>query len=185
MGLALDMLTFLCGGAVLLGQMYGGSAMASESRNPFEHGPFVQIAAFCERVLREADGVLSLIRVIDVVTHREGGADAPRDMPPFRFPLMLVLTLKAGRSRGRHEVTIVPELPSGETLPSTTATVQMEGEGRGVNFTSRIDMEFTIEGLHWFQIWFNDQILTRLPLQVRYSRLATGSAGLPPQPESS
>ena len=157
--------------------------MPEKLGNPFEHGPFVQVAAFCERVLRETDGVLSLIRIVDVITHKEGGENPPRDMPPFRFPLMLVLTLKARRTRGRHEISVIPELPSGETLSSTTATVQMEGEAQGINYTSKVDMEFTLEGLHWFQIWFDDYILTRLPLQVRYSRLATGSTSPPPQPE--
>ena len=61
--------------------------MPEKLGNPFEHGPFVQVAAFCERVLRETDGVLSLIRIVDVITHKEGGENPPRDMPPFRFPL--------------------------------------------------------------------------------------------------
>jgi len=31
-------------------------------------GPYVQVAAFCEQVLQERDGVHSLIRIIDTVT---------------------------------------------------------------------------------------------------------------------
>ena len=146
-----------------------------QSEKPFEQGPYIQVAAFCERVLREADGVISLIRVVDVVTHTERGPSPPRDMPTIRYPLTLVLTLKSGRTRGRHEVTITPELPSGETLPSTTITAQMEGEGRGVNVSSLIDIPYSMEGLYWFHIRFDDNILTRMPLQIRYSRLVSGS----------
>ena len=149
--------------------------MAKEDRNPFETGPYVQVAAFCEKVLREADGVVSLIRVIDVITHSERGANPPQEMPAIRYPLTLVLTLKAGTARGRHEVTLTPELPSGETLPSNTVTVQMEGEGRGVNFFSQIDIPYTLEGLYWFHVKFDEHVITRLPLQVRYSRTVTGS----------
>ena len=73
-----------------------------EGRSLFEYGPYVQIAAFCEKVLREGDGVLSLIRVVDVISHTERGADPPRDMPEMRYPLTLVITLKAGRTRDRE-----------------------------------------------------------------------------------
>ncbi len=67
--------------------------MTTQVRNPFERGPFVQIGGFCERILREADGVLSLIRVVDVVTHSEHRPDAPEEMPTFHYPLTLVLAL--------------------------------------------------------------------------------------------
>ena len=149
--------------------------MPEKHANPFEQGPYVQIAAFCERMLREADGVISLIRIVDTITHTERGHDPPQEMPELRYPLTLVITLKSGSARGRHEVTITPELPSGETLPSTTVTVQMEGEGRGNNIASRIDIPYTLEGLYWFNVKFDDNLITRLPLEVRYSRLATGS----------
>ena len=150
--------------------------MPEKHGNPFEQGPYVQIAAFCERMLREADGVVSLIRVIDTITHTEGGQNPPQEMPEVRYPLTLVITLKSGSARGRHEVTITPELPSGETLPSTTVTVQMEGEARGNSIVTRVDIPYTLEGLYWFNIRFGEELITRLPLQVRYSRHTTGSA---------
>lgn len=152
-----------------------------ESANPFEQGPYVQVAGFCERVLREADGVLSLIRVVDVVTHTERGPNPPRDMPEMRFPLTLVISLKPGRSRGRHDLQIIPEKPSGETLPSLSMSVQMEGDARGVNVISMIDIPYNMEGLYWFRILFDDDLLTKLPLQIRYSRLVSGSATQQPQ----
>ena len=150
--------------------------MATEVKNPFEYGPYVQVAALCEQVLREADGVLSLIRIIDVITHTERGADPPREMPTVRYPLTLVLALKSGSARGRHEITITPELPSGETMSATTITQQMEGEGRGSIIAAQMDIPYSLEGLYWFHIRFGDHLLTRLPLQVRYSRTATGPA---------
>ena len=148
--------------------------MAEELNSPFEYGPYIQVAALCERVLREADGVLSLIRVVDRITHTGRGPDAPVEMPEFRNPLTLVLALKSGRTRGRHEITITPELPSGETLQTVAMTVQMEGEGRGINIVSPMDIPYRLEGLYWFNVYFDGRILTRLPLEVRYSRVSTG-----------
>jgi hypothetical protein len=150
--------------------------MPVEARNPFERGPYVQIAAFCERVLREADGVVSLIRVVDVIAHTEQGPTPPEEMPEFHFPLFLVITLKSGTARGRHDITIIPEQPSGETLPPITLSVNMEGEGKGINITSRIDLPYKMEGLYWFNVQFDRQLITRLPLEVRYSRMVTGSS---------
>ena len=148
--------------------------MSEEQQNPFELGPYVQVAAFCERVLREADGVMSLVRVVDRIEHVERRPDAPRDMPEVHYPLTLVLALKSGKAKGRYEVTITPVQPSGEPMPSVTMTVQLEGENRGVNIVSPIDVPYRQEGLYWFNITFDGVILTRLPLEVRYSRLVTG-----------
>ena len=150
--------------------------MTTEMRNPFEWGPYVQTAVLCEKVLREADGVVSLIRVVDVITHTEQRPDAPVEMPVIHYPLYLMLTLKSGTAKGRHEITIIPEMPSGETLAPISVSVRMEGEGKGATITSRIDIPYKLEGLYWFTIKFDDKVLTRMPLEVRYSRLVTGHA---------
>lgn len=150
--------------------------MTKQYQHPFEQGPYVQVAALCERVLREADGVVSLIRIVDVITHTERGPNPPTDMPPVRYPLTLILTLKSGRAKGRHEIGITPELPSGETLPTHSVSVQMEGEGKGATIASQLDVPYTLEGLYWFKIRFDGELLTQVPLQVRYARLVAGSA---------
>ncbi|MDO8751316.1 MAG: hypothetical protein Q7K03_09280 [Dehalococcoidia bacterium] len=155
-------------------------ATQQPANNPFEYGPFVQVAAFCDRVLREADGVLSLIRVVDVINHTATGPNAPIDMPPVNYPLTLVLSLKSGKAKGRHEVTITPEMPSGETMPVASVSVRLEGEGKGYNIITQLNMQFKLEGLYWFIIRFDGELLTRLPLELRYARLVTGP-GQPPR----
>lgn len=154
--------------------------MATEIRNPFERGPYVQLATFCERILREADGVVSIIRVVDVITHAARGPTAPEEMPEFHYPLFLVINLRSGSTRGRHDVTIIPEQPSGETLPPISVSVNMEGEGKGVNIASQMDIPFKLEGLYWFNIQFDKQVITRIPLEVRYSRMVTGPSNPKP-----
>ncbi len=150
--------------------------MASEAKNIFERGPYIQLAAFCERVLREADGVLSLIRIVDVINHTERNPNPPEEMPEIHYPLYLVLSLKSGISRGRHNISITPEQPSGETLSPISLSVNMEGEGKGANIASRIDIPYKLEGLYWFIVQFDDQVITRISLEVRYSRMVTGPA---------
>lgn len=148
--------------------------MTTQVRNPFERGPYVQLALFCERVLREADGVISLIRIVDIITHPEHGPNPPEEMPEFHYPLNLVITLKSGTAKGRHNITITPEQPSGEPLNPITLSVNMGGENKGINVHSRIDIPYRIEGLYWFSVMFDNDVITRLPLEVRYSRVVTG-----------
>jgi len=145
-------------------------------RNPFERGPYLQLATFCERVLHEADGVISLIRIVDVINHVENRPDAPPEMPAIRFPLTLVLCLKSGTALGRHDISITPEKPSGETLETVTTSIRLEGEARGANIISRIDIPYEMEGLYWFHVRYDGELLTKIPLELRYSRTVTSGA---------
>lgn len=143
--------------------------------NPFAIGPYLQIAAFCEQVLEAKDGTMSLIRIIDTLTHTERGQNAPSEMPPVTWKMKLVLTLKAGRARGRHEVRITPVEPSGETKTPFVATVHFEAEDQGANLIIDMEFQFLLEGLYWFNIHFNEDLLTRVPFRIKYAQLSTGS----------
>ena len=143
----------------------------------FEQGPYIQMAGLCEQVIEDKTGVLSLIRVIDTITHTEARPDAPVDMLPVTYPMKMVLMLKSGRARGRHELKIIPELPSGEVKPPLTQSIQMEGEERGTNNIINMLFTFTMEGLYWFNIYLDDSLLTRIPLRIKYNRIVT-----PPTP---
>ncbi|MCX6010310.1 MAG: hypothetical protein NTW48_09860 [Chloroflexi bacterium] len=137
----------------------------------FEQGPYIQMAGLCDQVIEDKTGALSLIRIIDTVTHTEARPDAPEEMPAVTYPMKLVIMLKSGRARGRHELKTIPELPSGELKPPHKRSVQMEGEERGVNQIINMLFTFTMEGLYWFNVYFDDSLLTRIPLRVKYNRV--------------
>jgi len=139
----------------------------------FEQGPYVQMAGLCEQVIEDKTGALSLIRVIDTITHTEARPDAPPEMPPVTYPLKMVVMLRSGRARGRHELKIIPELPSGEAKSPLIRSIQMEGEERGVNNIINMLFTFTMEGLYWFNIYLDDSLLTRIPLRIKYNRVVT------------
>jgi len=134
------------------------------------------MAGLCEQVIEDKTGVLSLIRIIDTITHTEARPDAPLEMPQVTYPLKMVMMLKSGRARGRHELKIVPELPSGETKAPYVQSVQMEGEERGTNTIINMLFTFNAEGLHWFNVYFDDSLLTRIPLRIKYNRIITQQA---------
>ncbi len=139
----------------------------------FERGPYLTTATFCEQVLQETSGVLSLIRIVDRMIITASGPDAPEEMPPAQLNWTLVVTLKSGDAHGSHPVKIVPQLPSGETMSPTTLSVHFEGDNKGQNLISRINMPLQMPGIYWFQIYVDDQLLTKVPIEVIYSRIVT------------
>ena len=142
---------------------------------PFEGGPYVQVATFCERVLEEKDGVLSLIRVVDRITNTATSPGTPQTMQPFQHQLILVLALKTGQAQGGHNLRIVRELPSGIREESKAASFRIHFEGgpdRGQNLVLQMQIAFEQEGLYWFDVFLEEQLLTRLPLRVVYARIA-------------
>lgn len=141
-----------------------------------EQGPYIQMAGLCEQVIEDKTGALSLIRIVDTITHTEARPDAPAEMPPVTYPMKMVIMLKSGRARGRHELKIVPELPSGELKDPLIRSIQMEGEERGVNNIINMVFTFTMEGLYWFNLYLDDSLLTRIPLRVKYNRIVTKPA---------
>src|SRR4051794_23465688 len=113
-------------------------------------GPHLQIAVFCEKVIEDKEGVLSLIRIVDRVTQTATGPEPPDQMPPFILSnVFLVVTLKADKARGRYAVKIVPEDPSGRSLPEVETPIQLEGGQMGINLISPLQIPIELEGLYW------------------------------------
>jgi hypothetical protein len=137
---------------------------------PPPRGPWIATATLCERVLQESDGVLSLIRLIDRITHSAMGTNPPVEMPPFEVDFWAVISFRSDEARGRHSVAFRPEKPSGEQLAATEQPVLFEGEERGAVLVFNLKMTVDQEGLYWFDILLDDQQapLTRIPLRVIY-----------------
>lgn len=147
----------------------------------FEHGPYLSAALVCERVLQEKDGVNSLIRVIDRLTHTVAGPTVPEQMEPFPYAMTLVLMLKSGMAHGSFQVRLDIEPPSGVAKPGPSLPVFLEGGERGVNVVLQMNVQFAEPGLYWFDVYFvdkEDKLLTRIPFRVIYARTTT--PGTPP-----
>ncbi len=91
-------------------------------------GPYLQAAVFCEKVLREGDGVPSLIRFVDrwIVT---GPAE---EMPLTAIQATLFISFRSGDYRGATHIVVVPVSPSAQRLTQMSFPVLFEGdEDRG------------------------------------------------------
>jgi len=135
-------------------------------------GPYLAAALFCERVIEEKDGVLSIVRVIDRIIHSASGADTPEVMPPLSYGLTALICLKSGKASGAVQVRVDMESPSGLVKSGPSMTALMEGgEGdRGQNLIMKMQMMFEEPGLYWFNVRVEDKIVTRMPLRVVYMR---------------
>jgi len=135
-------------------------------------GPYLQEAFFCEKILREADNVVSFIRQVDRLTTAASGPGAPVDMPPTSYTSHIALAFKSGEARGTHEVKIIRESPSGirDSEPVLAMALFLEGEDRGAGLYGPVAMTFEQEGLYWFDVYVDETLMTRMPFRVIYQR---------------
>jgi hypothetical protein len=138
-------------------------------------GPYIQVAGFCESVIEDKSGVLSLIRMIDTLTHTEAAPNPPNEMPSFQFTFKLVIMLKSGSARGRHNLRVIPELPNGTAEKAVDITAYFEGEEKGQNIIVDMTFLFKMEGLYWFNVFLEETKLTSMPLRAKYNRIVIGS----------
>lgn len=141
----------------------------------FESGPFLSMAFFCDRVIEGKDNVLSAIRIVDRWMHVIQGSEAPKDMPPVAVNLSLLIGFKSGTARGSHTLLVQSEQPSGIKGAALSFPVLFEGEDRGMNLNLQMAFQAEVEGLYWFDVKIDDQLVTRIPLRVVYQRLSVGS----------
>src|SRR5437762_3193915 len=131
--------------------------------------PFVAVAAFCEKLLEEKDGVMTAIRIVDTYFV----PPVSPNMPPDAMPVAEInglIALKSGDLIGKFTVGLVMENTKGErkTLsPEGGWPVVFNGGEHGVQI--KLDFHVAIKnlGLCWFDVLFGDEVLTRIPLRIR------------------
>jgi hypothetical protein len=133
-------------------------------------GPFLQTAVICERVLQEADGVISAIRIIDRVTFVLGPDGEP--VQP-QHPIFILVSFKSGVAQGSHQVTIQRCDPDGTNAQVLTASPFFEGLDRGINMVIGAAFAPSAAGLYWYDVYFEDERITRIPLRAVYQPLPT------------
>lgn len=130
--------------------------------------PFIQIATICQMPLQEVNGFLSVMRIVDRLP-LTGFTDEMRPQPLNQ--LFLVVVMKSGAMRGSYKWSIVAETPSAKRIPGPQMTALFEGEERGVAFISPVTVVAEEEGLYWFDVLVEQELVTRIPLRVMYQKL--------------
>jgi hypothetical protein len=134
--------------------------------------PYITAALLCEKVLQEGNGTISIIRLADRMGYQTAGM--PAGVKPATIISGLV-SLKSGPVTGNHVIKIFVENPIGKRTEVFTFPVTLMGKDHGQNII--LNMTFGIEqdGLYWFDVAFDEEVLTRIPLMVVQEQTPTES----------
>ena len=141
--------------------------------------PYVS-ALLCEKILQEKDESLTLVRVADRLQYRIEGKGLPEGIKPM-IAINGLVSLKAGPVVGDHTVKIVGEKPNGERKELHSMSVNLMGKEHVTNIILNMGIGIDQDGLYWFDVVFDDEVLTRMPLLVTPAQMP--SAEKPLQPE--
>lgn len=126
--------------------------------------PFVQLAAVCELVLQEKDGVSSAIRIVDTIT-----TEVPPSLPENFKPTIsfsVAVFLKSGDLKGKSQVSLKLRRPSGKGTDVGSWEVLMNGGEHGANIVAKVQLHVNEFGVFWFDVYWNGDLLTSIPLKL-------------------
>jgi hypothetical protein len=129
--------------------------------------PYVTAALLCEKVILEKDEHVTIVRVIDKIQYQVQGVGTilPPGIRPI-VPLEGFVSIKSGPITGDHTVKVVVERPNGDRKDVFTLPVKLLGSDQGQNLILKVGLGIDVDGLYWFDILFDDEVLTRVPLTV-------------------
>jgi uncharacterized protein DUF6941 len=133
------------------------------------NGPYLGFAVICEKVLREADQVPSLIRIFDTLTINGPGPQ----LSPTNMPLSIAIGFRKGAKEGKAIVSIRPRSPSGQDLAGVEQPILFQGsQEAGANLIGQILFPVQEPGIYWFGIFLDGTELTRVPLRIVYQQVS-------------
>ncbi len=145
------------------------TAVDCDAVAPIE-GVYLSFAVICEKVLREADDVLSFIRIVDQVNVTVAplpGVDALPEFPAASaVPLTFAVGLKSAGYAGPVPIKLRVETPAGSRWPEFETTQQITGADRGVNLIFPMQLPVQDEGIYWFVVEVSGEVITMLPLRI-------------------
>ncbi|HEV3449237.1 MAG TPA: hypothetical protein VG099_31665 [Gemmataceae bacterium] len=148
--------------------------MAKKKSAKEKRGPYLATAVFCDNVLREHDGTISAIRMVDQV--RIGiPANAPADVPSKEKRVQVITTgllcFKTGDYPGSHKIRIVMESPDGKISEQQERMLEFTPhEHGGGNLIFPTSIMVYRGGLFWFNVYLDDKLMTRMPLAITIER---------------
>ena len=143
-------------------------------------GPYLIVAALCERILEEKDGVTSLIRIVDRFIVGVTGPAAPEQMLSSLLTPVLFLAFKSGQYRGSLPLKLTMDNPVGVEKEIGIMSVLFEGDDdRGSNVKVQLQFQPDQPGLYWINVSLGDDVMTRIPLRVIYQRIQQSGSGSP------
>jgi hypothetical protein len=142
-------------------------------------GPYLQAALLCERILRETDGSITIVRIIDRVTFQVPDVPLPGTalFGGLGYQLWAFLSFKTGSARGKKDLRIKSFSPDGsKAMDDLVLPLEFDGEGEsGAIATIQMNVLFRTAGIHWFRVFLDGRLITHVPLRVVIQKVTSGS----------
>ena len=131
-------------------------------------GPFMAAAFFCDKVLDEKDDVLSAIRIVNKIILTAPSAEISLETNPAKINLMGLVSIRAGGVRGNHKIKVSSDSEILSEPSQITADISFEGNDDTTNnVVITLGIEVKREGIIWFEVFFDDKLLTKMPLRIQ------------------
>ena len=154
------------------------------TENVFQDGPYLGSALLCERVIEEKDGTKSLMRIVNRLITSVQGPTVPERMPPIQAILFLSISMRTGKKAGAHDVKIGLTRPDKSALPEQIQRIKLEEpESRSTDIVVNMSLGLDQEGTYWFEIYFDEFLMTKIPLEVVYLTQSAGRIQSPVRPQ--
>src|SRR5688500_731002 len=114
--------------------------------------PLVQAAVCAEKVLREADGIISIIRVVDIFRVHYPSKQVKEGTPPSPLQVASGISLKSGDVIGEYTVRVRHRTPTGGEQIVYEWLAEFKGGGHGPNVVLNTTFGIKEFGLHWFDV---------------------------------
>lgn len=130
--------------------------------------PVVFVAVLCERVLREQDSVISLIRMVDRFFVPAALVETPGSSTAAPMVSMTVfLALRANDYRGTCRLRVRHVSPNGEaSLMEQEVGLAFRDDQLINNLTISTGVPARLIGPHTFEVLSGDQVVARLPFRL-------------------
>ena len=147
------------------------------------HRPFVAAACFCDNVLEEADHVVSAIRIVDtyILPPLPAGIEIPADAVRGVIILKGLVSLKSAEPLSGR-IHLVMHRTNGERAvlsPDGGWPAELKGAPHGVNLRIQMPLGVKNFGLVWFDVLWNEEVLTRMPLMLRQGDVVAAESTAP------
>jgi hypothetical protein len=151
--------------------------------------PFLASAFFCERLVEEKDGVISVMRIVDTLTITQFLLATPtpvpvipvdqQSMPPIGSQILIFVSFKSGDAKGKYFCQLFVVTPDGKRDPITEKSPMIFlGKEHGVNMRVNVPVP-TQEGLYWFEVMVDGSLVTKMPLRIRHTKTTEKGAASP------
>ena len=123
--------------------------------------PHVAIAVFCQEARQHPDGTMTLNNILDRITVSEAAGRLPRVAS-----VVAVVALRCTPPYGRHQLGLDVHQPAGAVRRIATLPVDTSPESDSIARILRIDLEIQEFGNYWFDVVWDDRVVTRMRLSV-------------------